>query len=443
MNVIRTFKYGGIALSPRRLDIEYPVPTAFLPSDAVLPLRQHSGAPARRVVEIGESVREGQLIGKASGAGSSNVHSPIPGIVTGIRRIPDLMGGMVEAVTVALEGSFDRLGRKPELFPWKGLSKHQIQRALADKGVVEDDGSGTPLFDRLHDPKGARGDCVLVINGLESDPWNASAAAILRERASAVREGVAILQRVLSPVRTLIALDDADSPFRTEGARIEPGEDGPPTEVVLLEPRYPQDLPVLLAETLAGRKVPRVEILVLTVGTVASVYDAVALNRPQVERYVTVTGDAVKTPGLLRARIGTSIGELLEECGGFGSDPECILLNGPFRGTAVADLDFPILKTTKSVVALTSAETRRSRTTACLRCGHCIVACPVRLDPSRLYKCIVRGKTEEAAAEGLGACTECGTCAYLCPARLPLSQAFSLARSRGARTGHAAGGRAS
>ncbi len=443
MNAIRTFKYGGIGLPPRSLDVEYPVMTAFLPSDAVLPLRQHAGAPARRVVEIGESIREGQLVGKASGTGSSNIHSPIPGIVTGIRKMPDLLGGMVEAVTVALEGSFDRLGRKNEVFPWKGLSKHQIQRAIADKGVVEDDGSGSPLFDRLHDPKGSRGDCVLVINGLESDPWNGSAAAILRERSSAVREGIAILQRVLSPVRTLIALDDPGSPFRTEGARTEPGEDGPPAEVVILEPRYPQDLPALLAEALSGRKAPHPECLVVTAGTVASVYDAVALNRPQVERYVTVAGDAVKAPGLLRARIGTSIGELLEECGGFSSDPECILLNGPFRGTAVADLDFPILKTTKSIVALTSAATLRSRTTACLRCGRCIVACPVRLDPSRLYKCIVRGKTKEAMAEGLDACTECGSCAYLCPSRLPLSQAFSLARSRTVRAGRAAGGRVS
>ena len=439
MNVIRTFKYGGIAIPPRKLAIQHPVMTAFLPTDAVLPLRQHSGAPARRIVEVGDSIREGQLVGKASGAGSSNVHSPIPGTVTGLQKLPDLRGGQVEALTIALEGSFDRLGRKPETFPWKGLSKHQILRTISEKGVVEDDGSGTPLFDRLHDPKGTRASCVLVVNCLESDPWNSSVQAILRERSEAILEGIAILKRVLSPARTLIAVDDPSSPFLARLGRIEPDQAGFSLDLELLEPRYPQDLPALLKEVLAGRKQSSEDMIVLSVGTVVSVYDAVALNRPQIERYITVSGDAVKSPGVLRARIGTAIGELLEECGGFSSHPECIVLNGPFRGNAVADLDFPILKTTKSVIALTSSETHRHRTTACLRCGRCVLVCPVRLDPSRLFKHIVRRNVSDAMSEGLGACTECGSCAYLCPARLPLVQAFALARRGTSKTGLAGG----
>ncbi len=441
MNLIRTFKYGGITIPPRKLEVEYPVATAFLPSDAIVPLRQHSGAPARRIVEIGDSIREGQLVGKASGAGSSNVHSPIPGVVKGIRRVPDLMGGQVDALSIALEGSFERLGRKTEIFPWKSLSKHQILRAIADKGVVDDDGSGSPLFDRLHDPKGVRESCILVINCLESDPWNASASTILTERAEPIREGISILQRVLSPSRTVLALDDAESRFFSAAGKAAPGEESFPAESMLLEPRYPQDLPALLKEAISGRKPMPEETIVVSVTTVASVYDAVVLNKPQVERYVTVSGDALKSPGILRARIGTSIGELLEECGGFSAPPESIVLNGPFRGSAVADLDFPILKTTKSIVALTVAETRRCRTTACLRCGRCVLGCPVRLDPSRLYKCIVRGNLKEAVSEGLRACTECGTCAYLCPSRLPLVQAFSMARREAIRTGISAEGR--
>ncbi|NLJ46353.1 MAG: RnfABCDGE type electron transport complex subunit C [Treponema sp.] len=439
MSVIRTFKYGGIEIPPQKLEIDSPVMTAFLPTDAILPLRQHSGPAARRIVEIGDSIREGQLVGKASGTGSSNIHSPIPGTVTGIRMLPDLLGGQVEALSISLEGSFDRLGRKVEIFPWKSLSRHQILRTLAEKGVVEDTGAGMPLYDHLHDPKGTRSACVLVVNCMESDPWNSSSRAILQERGEALREGIAILQKAAAPVRTLIAVDDPDSPFLAGDDRVNLAEDGLSAEAVLLEPRYPQDLPVLLREALNSKKHSGEEWIVLSIGTVVSVYDAVVLNRPQVERYVTVAGDAVKSPGILRARIGTSIGELLEECGGFRSAPECIVLNGPLRGSAVADLDYPILKTTKSVIALTSAETRRHRTTACLRCGRCVLACPVRLDPSRLYRCIVRRKISTAVSEGLGACTECGSCAYLCPARLPLVQAFTLARKGSVRTGSAGG----
>ena len=339
----------------------------------------------------------------------------------------------MDALSIALEGSFERLGRKMEVFPWKSLSKHQILKVIGEKGVVEDDGFGLPLYDRLHDPKGIRESCILVVNCLESDPWNSSAAAVFAERSEAIREGIEILQRILSPVRTLLAIDDDESAIAQAGRG--ESQDIFPAEVMLLEPRYPQDLPTLLKEAICGRKAFAGDLIVISVSTVASVYDAVVLNKPQVERYITVAGDAVKSPGILRARIGTSIGELLEECGGFGSMPECIVLNGPFRGNAVADLDFPVLKTTKSIIALTVAETRSSGTTACLRCGKCVLGCPARLNPSRLFKRIVRGNLTEAVSEGLQFCTECGTCAYLCPSRLPLVQAFSLIRKGGAKKG--------
>lgn len=426
MKATSTFRFGGIQLAKKKFPLEYPVPNAFLPTDAVIPLRQHAGAPAKRIVEAGETVREGQLIGKAAGAGSANVHSPIPGVVQAIRRIPDVSGGYVEAVTVALEGSFERLGRKTELFPWRGLSKHQILRAIADKGVVEDDGSGIPLYDRLNDPKGLRTSCVLVVNCIESDPWNHSASAILVERAAAIQEGIEILKRILSPSRTILATDAENM----DAFCAVPAQEGDKPEILAFEPRYPQDLSSLLREAITRKKQKDEELLVVSLTTVASVYDAVALNRPQVERYVTVSGDAVKSPGVLRVRIGSSIGEILEECGGFGEAPEYILLNGPFRGTAASDLDLPILKTTRSVVALTSAEAHRRAMTACIRCGQCVMACPERIDPSRLYKRVVRGALEEAVGEGLARCTECGSCAYLCPSRLPLVQAFSLAKQK-------------
>ena len=425
MKAIRTFRFGGIDLLQRKISIELPVPNAFLPSDAVIPLRQHAGPSAKRIVETGDAIREGQLIGKAAGAGSANIHSPIPGVVREIRRIPDLLGGQVDAVCIAMEGSFERLGRKKELFPWKSLTKHQILRAIADKGVVDDDGPGIPIFERLHDPKGERPPCVLVVNCMESDPWNSSLAALLAERAESVLEGVDILKRILSPVRTLLA-SDGPTPEQLTPEFDPEAKDEDRIEILRFEQRYPQDLPSLLREAINGKKAGAEVIFVVSAFTVASIYDAVALNKPQVERYVTVSGDAVKSPGILRARIGTSIGDLLEECGGFESTPQSIILNGPFRGTAVADLKMPVLKTTRSVVALTAGETHRRSMTACIRCGRCALGCPARLDPSRLYKRIVRGDVSAAIREGLDECLECGVCAHLCPSRLPLVQAFSL-----------------
>ncbi|HSV55788.1 MAG TPA: RnfABCDGE type electron transport complex subunit C, partial [Magnetospirillaceae bacterium] len=379
------------------------------------------------IVEVGDPVKEGQVIGKSSGAASANIHSPIPGVVRAILRVPDLFGGQTEALSIALEGSFERLGRKMEIFPWKGLTRNQVLKIIAEKGIVEDDGSGIPLYDRIHDPKGLREPLVLVVNCLESDPWNFSIAAVIEERWEAILEGIEILRKVLTLSRVILAMDDDASPIADAVGRESLQAESPTPDVVRLAPRYPQDLSGLLREAVLGRKPSAPKALVVSALTVASVYDAVVLNKPQIERYVTVTGDAVKHPDILRARIGTSIGELLEECGGFVSPPESILLNGPFRGSAVADLDFPVLKSTRSVVALTIAETRRKPETACIRCGRCILGCPARLDPYRLYKSLVCGDEGRAFQEGLGACIACGSCAFLCPSRLPLVQVFSLA----------------
>jgi len=437
MMTARSFRFGGMQLPSNKLTPDFPIPNAFLPTDAVIPLRQHAGSSAKRIVEPGEYIREGQLIGKAAGAGSANIHSPIPGVVKEIRNVPGATGGQVEALVLALEGSFERLGKKKEIFPWKSLSKHQILRTIADNGVVDDDGSGSPLFERLHDPKSPRGPCVLVVNCIESDPWNSSSSAILVERAQAVFEGMGILKRILSPVRTLLCVDSQDVSSLDAVSALSAQEEERP-EIIPLETRYPQDLPTLLKEAIAGRKNSPEEIVVISVTTLTSVYDAVALGKPQIERYVTISGNAVKNPGILRARIGTSIGELLEECGGFRAEPESILMDGPFRGSCVTDLDMPVLKTTRSVIALTASETRRSRTAACIRCGRCVLGCPEKLNPSRLYKRIVKRNLAEAVREGLSECTECGTCAYLCPSRLPLVQVFSLARQDAASTGIAA-----
>ena len=159
-------------------------------------------------------------------------------------------------------------------------------------------------------------------------------------------------------------------------------------------------------------------------GTCLSVYEAIVLNKPVIERVVTVSGGAIKNPSNLKARIGTSFRTLIEDCGGFSEEPAKIIAGGPMMGFTVYDLDTPVTKGTSGILALTAKEIKAARPTACLSCGRCISACPMGLNPTRLFKLIDYNLNDESAEAGLMDCVECGSCAYMCPAHIPLVQGF-------------------
>jgi Na+-translocating ferredoxin:NAD+ oxidoreductase subunit C len=433
MKPSRTFRHGGINVMDRGSDWEQSdrVENAFLPNGAVILLKQHAGRQARCVVRRGEYVREGMVIGRADGALSANVHSSIPGVVRDIRVTALPEGGHAEAVVVALEGSFDRLGRRAERYLWKSSGRNEILATLRDKGVVDTEVPGLPLFDLLQDQRDVE---LLVINAVECEPYARAESCLIRDRSSEVMEGIAILQKILAPKRTVMASSRDDEPLP-----IPSGDDQPPVDRVFLYPRYPQDMPAQLLEAIEGQRVRRNRIAtILKPSTAFAVYEAVTLAKPMVERYVSVGGGALKRPKVLKARIGTRIGDLIEECGGFRGPPARLVLRGAIRGHSVHDLDTPITKTSSAVIALDAEEVGSLRRTPCIRCGRCRTVCPVRLDPDTLFRLVERGMTKRALGLGLGSCTSCGACGYVCPSRVPLVASFS-SELRGVRE---SGGRA-
>jgi electron transport complex protein RnfC len=420
-----TFRHGGIKVDPGDdWERKGPVENAFLPNGAVILLKQHAGRQARCVVRRGEYVREGMVIGRADGPFSANVHSSVPGVVRDIRVTALPEGGHAEAVVVALEGSFDRLGRKAERYLWKSMGRNEILSTLRDKGVVDTEVPGYPLFDLL----GERRDIdILVINAVESEPYLRSESRLLRDRGEEVLEGIAILHKILSPKRTVIAASADDPPVPAQSSDALPS-----VELLSLEPKYPQDMPGQLLDAIYGsraavgaRRLRAKGATIIRPSTAFAVYEAVMLAKPMVERYVSIGGGAIKRPTVLKARIGTPIGDLIEECGGFLGPPARLVLRGALRGHSVHDLDTPITKTSSAVIALDAEEVGSLRRSPCIRCGRCASVCPERLDPDTIFRLVERGMIARALAIGLGSCTACGACGYICPSRLPLVAAFS------------------
>lgn len=424
MTFTRTFHKGGIVPYANKPTARLPIRNAALPAEAVVPLAPYGGRAARPVVKVGQRVEEGMLIAKSTGHGSAHVHAPIPGIVQEIRTVRLGSDRGIQSIVIELHGAFQKLGRPQEPVKWEHLQPASLLARIRSMGVVSLNGTNIPVHEALSAASEARIDYLLV-NGAESEPYLSSAHRVMVEQTERLLIGARIAERIVQPGRVLIGIErdkgDAIRAMRTGLRKEELGYD-----IVPLRVKYPQSDRHQLTKALTGREVPAGEsdissgCISLDAATLVALCDAVVEEKPLVERVVTVAGDAVREPGNVKVRLGTSLEYLLAECGGLVEEPAKVVVGGPLRGRTVADLSLPVTKDTTAVLALTEAEIRADREQDCIKCGACVRACPMGIEPERLHKFVQQGRTEEALAEGIFDCTECGACSYVCPSHIPL-----------------------
>lgn len=429
-----TFPLGGIRPVERKGPTRaVPCRNASIPATATVSLTQGAAPAAVAVVAVGERVREGMVIGRGRAPGSANVHSPIPGIVRDVRTITLPGGVSTEAVIIDLEGEFDRLGKRQTRREWGSLEPGTLVRLVRDAGVVGMGGDGYATHQKLVAASGRSCD-YLIVNGCESEPYLSADHRIMVEQPAAVVEGACIAAAVVQPRRVVIGVE-ANKRDAAAALGREIRSSGLSYRVVILDAKYPQGDEKQLIRAISGREVPSggepsdVGCVVLGCATALAIRDAVVFRAPVLERIVTVCGGAVARPANLKVRIGTPIGRLLAECGGLRRPAAAVVVGGPLQGHAATDLGTPVTKTTCGVLALTDREVRHAPTSDCIRCGRCVEACPMGLEPTRLFKLIDHHEYGEAVRQGLLDCTECGSCGYVCPARIPLVTAFRVGKA--------------
>jgi electron transport complex protein RnfC len=449
---VYAFPRGGLVVDDPTVPPKGSSAVAFLPVLSVIPLGGYAGPRVYPLVNVGDTVREGMLIGRASGHGAVNVHATVPGRV--IRRVTwnDAEGISTEALVIRMEGAFDRLGRREDVFPWSGISSYDLQRLIAEYGVVEMEGSGRPVADMISAFGNVREPGSLVVRCVFDDPWLAADYALCEERLAAVVEGSFIAAHAAGKVGRVVFAVSHREKAQGEAMLAEAGNWDLPASLVLVGSRYPQrnrrELEMALRVYEKKENVGLGSLLMLGPATLAAIHDAVKYKRPILDRYVAVGGSAVKNPRVMKARVGKRIGELFDECGGFIDSPRRIARGTPFSGKIVADLDEPITKTSYAVFALLKNHAGDHPERDCIGCGECRSVCPIGLDPEELYKRIValeagrplgenaqvKGPASTRNPEGFGGiaakcppiveaadCHGCGCCEVVCPSHLPLS----------------------
>jgi electron transport complex protein RnfC len=426
------FRHGVHPAELKALTAGLPIRRLPFPDEVVLPLRQHTGKPAVPVVKPGMHVERGDTIAEADGFVSSPVHASASGVVEDIGLYPHPDGSWSPAIRLSVE-RYSSQAARPRLVPeWETLAPKELVDAIRQAGVVGLGGAAFPTHVKLSPPKDVAIDTVLI-NGCECEPYLTTDHRTMVEYPERVVLGLRIMLRCLGIRRAVIGIEKNKPDAIAAIRRCLP--DDLDVIVSALDVKYPQGAEKMLIASILGREVPsgklplHVGVVVQNVASAATIAEVFETGLPLVERIVTVTGRGVRRPANLIVPVGTRIRDLVAACGGMTEDAREIVFGGPMMGIAQANLDTPLLKGTSGVVVLSEADVKPSRSYPCVRCGHCLDACPVFLNPQLLGQLALKTRYEEMEVLHLADCMLCGCCGYTCPSNIPLPQLFALAKT--------------
>ncbi len=435
---IRTFRIGGIHPEENKITAEIATRVAALPKQAVFPLSQHIGAPTKPVVKKGDKVKVGTLIAEAGGFVSAPIYSSVSGTVFKIDTAIDATGYRVPAIIINVEGdeweeSIDRSETLETLASHPELTPEEIVERIKVAGVTGMGGAGFPTFIKLCPPPTAKAECV-IINAVECEPYITSDYRLMMEHADEILVGLELLMKAAKVDKGYIGIE-TNKPQAIELLAQKTAND-PRIEVVPLKQRYPQGGEKQLVDAVIRRQVPappaipvNVGAIVQNVGTAFAVYQAVMKRKPLFERYTTVTGKRLASPGNFLVRMGTPMKDLIDACGGMPEGDNKLLAGGPMMGKALTTTEVPVCKGTNSVTIISDDEAVRKPVQPCIRCAKCVSVCPMGLEPFLLATASAMHKWEKVEAEGIVSCIECGSCQFTCPSHRPILDNVRLGKS--------------
>ena len=435
-----TFPKGGVhPPASKKLTSDLPIEEMPIPANLEIILGQHIGVPCEPLVKKHGKVVEGDLIGQVSSGLGVPIHAPFSGTVANV-------GVSYHPLRVSAPSITIRSAKDPEpvsytAVDWSGFSREELKEKVREAGIIGAGGAGFPTHVKLSPPPDAKID-MLILNGAECEPYLTADHRVMVEHAKEVIIGAKIILKILGINRCVIGIE-ANKPdaikAMIEAAQSQSngsanGGNQAEIDVKALEVKYPQGAEKQLIQSITGRKVPgfglpaAIGVVVQNVSTARAIYEAVVLNKPFIEKIVTISGKGIQRPANLNVKVGTRVTDIVEYLGGTTADLRKVVLGGPMMGFSVSTLEIPILKTTSSILFLTEDEIDTRPHSNCIRCGWCVEVCPMGLQPCEIGMYVEAGKAGDARQFGTLECFECGSCAYVCPSKRPLVQFIRLAK---------------
>ena len=429
--------HGGLRLTAnKKMSTQQSILDVPIPAQLILPITQHVGDPAQPVVGIGERVLKGQLIAEPDGTLGAAVHAPSSGIVVAIEPWPvsRRLGDNAPCIIIECDGKDESIPQHDSPETFISQSPEQLLENIIRGGIV---GLGGAVFPTAQKLMQARTTTInhLILNGVECEPYISCDDMLMRERAAEIISGAQILMRALQVDVCFIAIEsDKPDAIRSLGEVLGRIQDA---RIALKQVPtiYPSGGEDQLVQLVTNREVPSGGLpsdtgcLVQNVGTAAAIHDWIVGGQPLISRVTTITGDGVSNPSNVRARIGTTIADIVEFTGGYTERARQLIIGGPMTGKSVTNDRIPVVKATNCV--LVSSETPSSGPELpCIRCGECASVCPVQLLPQQLFWYACADNERKLREFGLTDCIECGCCDVVCPSHIPLTADFRVAKGR-------------
>lgn len=425
--------HGGLKTVRHKTESnQTPIQAGILPPRLTVPLRQHIGAIAKPLVQPGDRVLKGQMIGQPDGYISAAIHAPTSGVVSAVDQqpVPHPSGLSDLCVTIESDGEDRWIDREP--VDYHRLHPSELRQTIRNAGVVGLGGAGFPSAVKLNLAGRSEPLATLMLNGAECEPWISCDDRLMRERAADIVAGLQIMAHLLEPQEVLIGIED-DKPEAI--AAMTAACAGTGYAVRPVPTRYPSGSVKQLVKLLTGKETPvdglpvDVGVQCFNVATAYTVHRAINCGEPVISRVVTVTGQ-VRRPGNLEVRIGTPFAELIKQCGGYRENVERLIMGGPMMGFALHSDDAPVTKAANCLLAAGPAELAPELPVLpCIRCGACMDVCPANLLPQQLYWHARAREFDQARDCHLFSCIECGCCSHVCPSHIPLVQYYRYAKN--------------
>lgn len=422
---MKTFRMGGIHPKENKFSAGKQIQVAELPKQVVIPLSHYIGTPSEAVVKKGDVVKVGQLIGKANGLISANVHSSVSGKVNKIDVQLDATGYKRPAVYIDVDGDewLETIDRSTEIKRECNLSKEEIIRKIQDAGIVGLGGATFPTHVKLSPPPGKKAN-ILIINAVECESYLTCDHQLMLEKGEEILVGTTILMKALEVNRAVIGIENNKKDAIAHLQQLAKNFKG--IKVEALKVRYPQGGEKQLIDAIIRRQVPsgripiEVGAVVQNVGTTYAVYEAVQKNKPMIERVMTISGKTAPNPGNYLVRLGTYLASVVDQAGGIPEGTGKIVGGGPMMGRSLMNLNVPMAKGSSGVVFIRKEESVRKPVKNCIRCAKCVTVCPMGLEPFLLMSQSERNMWDEMEDNCTMDCIECGSCSYTCPSNRPL-----------------------
>ena len=402
--------------------------------ELIIPVAQHIGAPAEIIVREGQEVARGQIIAKAVGYVSVPIHAPVSGTIVKVSLVPTISGTKAPGVFIKAFPFSGQEVAEGNSIDYNSSSADEILKAIQDAGIVGLGGAAFPTHVKLKVPEGKICD-FLIINGIECEPFLTTDHRVMLEQGNDIYMGIRYLMKVTGAKEAIIGIEANKQDAAIHLNKIKPTD--LPVSVKVVPVKYPQGSEKMLITAILGKEVPSgglpidVNVVTVNVATTAEIGRLLPHGRAIQERVITITGPAVKKKGNYLIPIGTPLRFVLDQVG-IEDDIAEIYMGGPMMGPAVADLDISITKGTSGILVFGSKDViRTDKIYPCIKCGACVDACPISLNPSKLGILAKFESYDRMVSEfNLMDCFECGSCSFVCPSHIPLVQYFRLSKSR-------------